>query len=75
MSEPMDHSILEKAEAIESMTEGRIPFDRACWVALAIENGTTVNEEIRRDAKSNGREETAEQYIKEWEDRGYTSLS
>ena len=37
----MERSLIQDAERIEEMTEGRIPFDRACWIALYIQRITS----------------------------------
>ena len=37
----MERTLLQDAERIEELTENRIPFDRACWIALYIQRITS----------------------------------
>lgn len=37
----MERNIIEDAERIEELTEHRIPFERACWIALYIQRITS----------------------------------
>ena len=37
----MERNIIEDAERIEELTENRIPFERACWIALYIQRITS----------------------------------
>ena len=50
----MERDLMQDAERIEELTEGRIPFDRACWIALYITrltSGMSHEEAIRMEEK------------------------
>ena len=48
----MESDLIHNAERIEELTDGRIPFDRACWIALyihKINNGVSHEQAIAEE--------------------------
>jgi hypothetical protein len=61
-----DRSIISDAERIQELTEFRIPFDCACWIALYIQRitgGMSHEEAMEREAQERA-ERIIEQYSK-----------
>lgn len=50
----MERNLIQDAERIQELTNDRIPFDRACWIALYIQritSGMSHEEAIRLEGE------------------------
>ena len=50
----MERNLIQDAERIQELTNDRIPFDRACWIALYIQritSGMSHEEAMEKEAQ------------------------